>query len=157
MEDTSKAYAAQMLQIIDKLVFLEKNQVFKYGKELKLYPSEIHLLLLMSDGQTSNSTEMARKLGITKGAVSQTISRLVRKGILNKNKDPYKKNELTAVFTALGNKVLIKCHNLRKVYYDHFLSYLSSLPGNDRETIGRFLYHFEEELMSISDAKFWKF
>jgi DNA-binding MarR family transcriptional regulator len=58
----------------------------------------IHLILVMSE-QPTNATQMAQALHVTKGAVSQTISRLKKKGIIKKDKDPYLKNELTLMFT----------------------------------------------------------
>ena len=104
MSTNSETLARQMLWIIKKLTFLEKNSVFSHG-DLKLYPSEIHLMLLIGDEQERNATIMAEKLGVTKGAISQTLSRLEKKGVLEKTKDPYNKNELTATFTPLGQEV----------------------------------------------------
>lgn len=121
------------------MTFAEKNSSFSYGKGLKLYPSEIHLMLLIDDEQTSNVTRMAEKLGVTKGAVSQTLSRLVKKGVLEKTKDPYNKNELTATFTPLGQDALQQYRQLRASFRGHFVHLFSSFSASEREVIGKFL------------------
>lgn len=50
----------------------------------KLYSSEIHLLLHIGESAENrrNATRIGEAFGITKGAVSQTLSRLVHKGLL---------------------------------------------------------------------------
>lgn len=148
MDTNSQALATQMLWIIKRLTFLEKNSVFPY-RDLKLYPSEIHLMLLIDDVQASNATEMAEKLGVTKGAISQTLSRLVRKGVLEKTKDPYNKNELTATFTPLGQEVLEQYQELRASLRHQYVHYFSTLSESEREVIGRFLSQVEAILDSM--------
>jgi DNA-binding MarR family transcriptional regulator len=138
MNTDSEALATQVLLIIKRLTFLEKNSGFSYG-QIKLYPSEIHLMLLIGDEQESNATIMAEKLGVTKGAISQTLTRLEKKGILEKTKDPYNKNVLTAIFTPLGQEVLQKHREVRMSFRVQFVHYFASLSDSEREAIGGFL------------------
>ena len=142
MNPNSEALATQILLIINKLTFLEKKNIFPYGP-LKLYPSEIHLMLLIDDEQESNATIMAEKLGVTKGAISQTLARLEKKGILEKNRDPYNKNELTATFTPLGQEALEQYREVRMTFRNQFVHYLSALSENERAVIGQFLSQME--------------
>jgi DNA-binding MarR family transcriptional regulator len=53
-----------------------------------------------------NAGEMAQKLGVSNGAVSQTLARLERKGVIKKVKDPSLKNRVTASFTASGSQAI---------------------------------------------------
>lgn len=138
MDTNSESLATKMLWLIKKLTFLEKNDIFPY-EGLKLYPSEIHLMLLIDDQQATNATGMAEKLGVTKGAISQTLSRLEKKGILVKTKDPYSKNELTATFTPLGQAALVQYRELRTSFRSQFVHYFSTLPEDERAVIGRFM------------------
>lgn len=148
MNLTSETLATQILLIIQKLTFLEKKRIVTHG-HLKLYPSEIHLMLLIADEQESNATIMAEKLGVTKGAISQTLSRLEKKGILKKTKDPYNKNELTVTFTPIGQKTLEKFRDVQMVFRNQFVHYFSSTPENERKVIGRFLSHIEVILTNM--------
>jgi DNA-binding MarR family transcriptional regulator len=150
--DKNQEFATQMMKIIEQLFFIEKNNTFIYGTELRLYPSEIHLILLIDEGHTSNSTEMANKLRVTKGAVSQTISRLVKKNILEKSKDPHKRNELTVSFTPLGEKVIKECRRLQTFYKSKFVAYSLSLSRNDQDVINQFLC-FLTNLLNTSENK----
>jgi DNA-binding MarR family transcriptional regulator len=142
MDMDSETLAAQVLQIINRLTFHERKQVFPHG-DLKLYPSEIHLMLLIDDEPNANATEMAERLGVTKGAISQTLSRLEKKGVIQKTKDAYHKNELTASFTPLGQEALGQYRELRTSLQAHYVRYFSALSPDDRAVIGRFLSHME--------------
>lgn len=142
MNNNSETLAKQILVIINKLIFLERKNVFPY-RNLKLYPSEIHLMLLIGDEQGNNVTKMAGKLGVTKGAVSQTLSRLEKKGILEKTKDPFNKNELIVTFTQIGEDALDKYREMRMAFLNHFVNYFSSLSESECEVVELFLSHME--------------
>jgi DNA-binding MarR family transcriptional regulator len=139
MNSNSQEFAKQMIRIIEQLFLLEKNNTFLHENKLKLYASEIHLVLIINEGYTKNITEMANRLQITKGAVSQTLSRLEAKGVLLKTKDPYNKNELSVAYTPLGKKVLKNCLRLQSYLYDNFASYFLSLSKNDQKVLSNFL------------------
>ncbi|MEJ2249770.1 MAG: MarR family transcriptional regulator [Candidatus Lokiarchaeota archaeon] len=116
----------KILQTISKLTFLDRKKVINF-QDIKLYPSEIHLLLFLHDGPQTNITNIADHIGITKGAISQTLSRLERKGIISKQNEPSNYNQLNIQFTDKGNlalkKIFIFRDSLRKEYQD----YISSL------------------------------
>ena len=130
--------AEQILRISNKLIFLEKKSIIKHG-DLKLYPSEIHLIDVIAKGQDINASKMAARLGVTKGAVSQTLARLDKKGILRKSKDPQNKNELTVHFTPLGKKVLEEQKKLRAAFYEEYSKYFSNIPEEEEAIILGFL------------------
>ena len=130
--------AEQILRISNKLIFLEKKSIIKHG-DLKLYPSEIHLIDVIAKGQDINASKMAARLGVTKGAVSQTLARLDKKGILRKSKDPQNKNELTVHFTPLGKKVLEEQKKLRTAFYEEYTKYFSNISEEEEAIIMGFL------------------
>lgn len=126
-------------EFINKIIFLEKKNIFKF-EGLSLYPSEIHLILIISEKPT-NATQMAEMLNVTKGAVSQTISRLEKKGILQKEKDPYYKNELTLTFTPLGKRVFDRYKQMRASMGSKLKEDISSFNNNEQKVIDKFLDH----------------
>lgn len=65
-----------------------EGQVFKIG-DMKLYPSEIQVLLTISAHEDCNMTEIAQILQMTKGSLAKTINKLEDKAIICK----YKKND----------------------------------------------------------------
>jgi DNA-binding MarR family transcriptional regulator len=146
MDLQNEPIVAQIFKLTNRLIIFEKKNIFQF-KNVKLYPSEIHLILLIHQEQDTNATIMAEKLGVTKGAISQTLSRLEKKGMLRKIKDPYNKNELTVEFTPLGQQAIQQYLQLMASVHLRYDQYLSTLTDSEREVIKRFLAH----LMTILD------
>jgi DNA-binding MarR family transcriptional regulator len=143
-----KALVMQLFRIIKKCIVLEKHNIVQF-KGVSLYPSEIHLLLFLHQKQDSHVTHIAERLGMTKGAVSQTLSRLEKKQVLRKIKNPYHNNELSVVFTALGQRVIEhvqRLHHSAGLQHDQ---YFSALTDSDRQAIRHFLAHLERTLDGI--------
>jgi DNA-binding MarR family transcriptional regulator len=124
--------------VIQQAIYFEKGNRIEAGG-VQLHPSEIHVLLLIGAGQGNNATRMAERLGITKGAVSQTLTRLERKGLLKKWRDPQAKNELTLLLTPPGSRAARKCQGLQTAIQRRFDAYLSSVSEAERKAIGRFM------------------
>jgi len=87
--------------------------------------------------------EMARILGVSNGAVSQTLARLERKGVITKTKDPSLKNRVTAIFTATGRSAIQRFDEERAPAVKSFADYLTGLSEEEREAIEGFLAHME--------------
>jgi len=139
---TTESFADHISQTINKLIFLEKKSIVEIDG-VRLFPSEIHLMLVIEADRSVNAVTMAKRLGISKGAVSQTLARLEKKGVLQKRKDPAYKNELTAHFTALGEKALQQHRNLRASLLNEYDAYLDTITEPDRQVIQKFLLHIE--------------
>ena len=89
--------------LTDKVIYYSKRQVVSTGG-VTLHPGEAHMLLAAVRGM--NFTAIARHFGITKGAVSQTMSRLEKKGAITINKDRAARNAATVRPTALGRRLI---------------------------------------------------
>lgn len=148
MNSSSKNVAEQVRRVINRLIFLEKHSVFQQGP-LRLYPSEIHLMQVINESPELNAGRIAQRLGITNGAVSQTLARLERKKVINKTKDPALKNELTVTFTASGKTAIQAFEKEQAAALHSFARYLSDLSTNDRIVIERFLAQMEELLKKL--------
>jgi DNA-binding MarR family transcriptional regulator len=113
--------------VIQQAIFFEKRSRIE-ARGVQLHPSE-----------GTNATRMAERLGITKGAVSQTLTRLERKKLLKKRRDPQAKNELTLLLTPLGSKAARKSQGIQTALQRRFDAYLASVSGAERKAIGGFL------------------
>jgi DNA-binding MarR family transcriptional regulator len=138
----SETLVAQIYTIINKFFFFEKKNILQF-KGIRLYPSEIHLMLEINEKQAVNASRIAERFGITKGAVSQTITRLESKGILHKIKDPYNKNELSFLFTPTGKEVIKEFKQRQKLVLNQYLTFFTGLTESEREVIQRFLSEME--------------
>lgn len=65
-----------------------ENRPWHFGTSETLYRSEMFLLELIGEREGLSVTEAADQLGITKGAVSQTLKKLDAKGLVEKQTDP---------------------------------------------------------------------
>jgi len=148
MSSSPKKVAGQVRRVINRLIFLEKRSVFKHGI-LRLYPSEIHLMQVLKETPDLNAGKMAQRLGISNGAVSQTLARLERKKLIIKTKDPALKNELTVTFTKSGKAAIQGFEKEQAPAIDAFSGYLSGLSDNDINVIESFLSHMEDLLKRL--------
>jgi len=128
----------KILETISKLTFLDKRRKITY-KDIKLYPSEIHLLLFIYHIQDKNITKIADHLGLTKGAISQTLSRLTKKGIILKETEPLKKNQLHIKFTNIGKVLMEHVIEFRNSLETEFLNYLETKSDEEKQIISDFL------------------
>ncbi|HBU37484.1 MAG TPA: hypothetical protein DEB70_06725 [Planctomycetaceae bacterium] len=147
-----KDIVSQIFTFIDRVLFIEKKTKVKF-ENVTLYPSEIHLILFLYREQDTNVTRIAERLGVTKGAISQTLSRLESKGVLHKVKDPNNKNELQAEFLPFGLTVLDHCLNITANIHTQYDDYLASLTENERETISKFVAHIDGVMRDEVETK----
>ncbi len=117
---------------------LDKKRVIIHEGQ-KLHPSEIQLLMFLYHVQATNITAIADKMDLTKGAISQTLSRLQKKGIISKEMFPEKKNELHVQFTEQGS-LLMGLLNKGKVSLERkYLRYIKTLSEKDKQVVSEFL------------------
>jgi DNA-binding MarR family transcriptional regulator len=148
MNSQPKKAAGQLRRVVNQLLFLEKRSVFQH-KRLPLYPSEIHLMQVINQNPDLNAGKMAQKLGISNGAVSQTLTRLERKGIILKTKDPALKNELTVTFTESGQAAIQGFEKQQAPALTFLNNYFKNLSASDQKAIENFLAHLEEFLKKL--------
>lgn len=148
MTQESKNLRDRIGRIINRLIFLEKRSVFQLGS-LKLHPSEIHLMQVVRERPDLNAGEIAQRLGVSNGAVSQTLARLERKGVITKVKDPSLKNRVTAVFTESGRTAIEGFEHERASSGESFTNYLAGLSEREKEVIHGLISHMEEFLEEL--------
>jgi len=136
-----------LLALINKIIYFEKRRIVS-DTETTLHPSEIHMLLVLVR-HPGNATILAEKLGITKGAVSQTLSRLVRKDIIVKRKDTSSKNELEITLTRKGRALLKDIEKKELSIIRGIDTYMSMLTQDERAVIDRFIV----EMNKVFDFK----
>ncbi len=126
-----------IMAAVDKILHVEKGQILE-AEGIRLHPSEIHLLLFLHARPAANASEIAARFNITKGAVSQTLSRLERKGVLTKDRNPDSQTELILSLTRSGDRVMAEALRLKEAAEEKFDAHLSALTENERIAVGRF-------------------
>lgn len=148
MHPEPRKLAGQIRRVINRLIFLEKRSVFSHGG-LRLHPSEIHLMQVIAEEPELNAGQIAHRLGVSNGAVSQTMARLERKGVIKKDKDSSLKNRVTAAFTESGSLAIRRFEEERASTVESFSNYLAGLSEGEREVIGSFLSQVDEFLKRL--------
>jgi len=114
--DNIHNFAATFLRIINKFKALEKIPI-DHGTGDLLYASEINTLEIIGKFSGINMTQLAQKRGVTKGAVSQIVAKLVKKQLVIKNQAPGNDKELSLELTNMG-KVAFENHEKFHAKYD---------------------------------------
>lgn len=92
------------LRIMNIMRAQERTPV-DFGTGEVLNVGEIHTIDAIGPSGATNVTELAGRMRVTKGAVSQVVSRLVRRGYVTKTPNRGFGNEVTLGLTAAGKKV----------------------------------------------------
>ena len=90
-------------QVTAKMVSMHSSPQ-DFGAPVPLYRAEIHTIRAIGENPGINVTKLADEMGITKGAVSQTIAKLVRKGLVRKTYAADDAKEVHLELTDLGSR-----------------------------------------------------
>ena len=75
---------------------------YDFGTGVPLYRTEIHTIRAIGENPRINVTGLAEHMGVTKGAVSQTVNKLVRKRLARKTAAPDNAREVLLELTDAG-------------------------------------------------------
>ncbi len=100
----SRALIDSFVRLVNKYNAMERHPI-TYGTPYRFYHSERHLLDIVGDNPGLNITEFAKAAGVTKGAISQVVSKLEEKGALRRFKGDENEKEIRLALTQLGEKI----------------------------------------------------
>lgn len=126
-----QGFTETFLRIINKFKILEKIPI-DHGTGDLLYSSEINTLEIIGKYSGINMTQLAKKRGVTKGAVSQSVTKLVKKELVTKNQAPDSNKELSLQLTTSG-VIAFKNHEKFHAKYDQPM--IEKLKGMNPEQL----------------------
>jgi DNA-binding MarR family transcriptional regulator len=130
MEKQMEIVIEKFMMMTEKISNTGKNPR-GYGTDVDIYRSEIHLIKLIGDYANSHVSEIARKFGVTKGAISQALKKLERKGLVEKYIDETNNTRLLVRLTDKGRKAYLGHEEYHNQSDKDIFSYLNEL--NDHE------------------------
>ena len=104
MTDITNIYE-EILQKLEKVIVMMESMhtpSLSFGTGVLMHTKEIHTVQAIGRHPGINVTKLAENAGVTKGAVSQTINKLVRKGLVRKTHLPGNNKEIILELTNLG-------------------------------------------------------
>lgn len=116
----------------------------KFGTETDLSGSEIHLIEVVGQNEGLSVTDLAARLGKTKGAVSQTLKKLEARELVVKQVDPANISRMAVGLSTKG----------KVAYYSH-LQWHESMDGGFRKyfvNLPEDRIRFLEEFLSILEG-----
>jgi len=131
MSQSIDSLAERLARIFNKYAENQKRPR-EYGLDEPLYPSEIHTLMLIGNKPGSGVTDLAKRAGITKGAVSQMIKRLENKELITRSPNPDNKRK---VILNLTNKGKVAYYSHEKYHEESDRELLAFLRGLSRSRL----------------------
>ncbi len=123
----------------------------KYGTDTMLTGVEIHLIELVGDHENSGVTDIARRFGVTKGAVSQRFKQLEKKDLIRKHVDPENSSRSIVTLTSKGKVAYYAHKHWHETMDGGFKEYFLNLDREKAAVIEKFLLRVEtffERLLS---------
>jgi DNA-binding MarR family transcriptional regulator len=115
----------------------------KFGTDMPLTSSEIHLLELIGDNEGLSVTDIARIQGVTKGAISQNLKRLKAKGFTVSQPDSKNISRSLILLTNKGKIAYYAHKHWHETMDGGFQEYFHNLGREKIEIIEEFLGKIE--------------
>ena len=134
--------ALAIAEKINKAVIVldrEKKAARDYGIGFPVNHAEVHLLDTISRHPDENTSQLALRNGITKGAIAQITKKLQEKGLITAFQLPENKKEIYFELTKLGKKAVSGHDRHHKRLNAGLSTYFETLSDRDMRTIVTFL------------------
>jgi DNA-binding MarR family transcriptional regulator len=117
----------------------EKKVARDYGIGFFLNHAEVHLLDTINRHKSENTSRLAQRNGITKGAVAQITKKLLEKGLVTAFQTPENRKEVYFELTKLGKKAVSGHDRHHRRLNAGLAKYFETLSNKDMRTISGFL------------------
>lgn len=107
-----------------------------YGTGDLLYFTELHTITVVAKNKEINMTQLAEIMGVTKGAISQTIRKLVNKNLIIKSNINNRK-EVNLKLSDKGMVVLMTQESFQKEIFTFAETLYTKARPEDRDLVRR--------------------
>lgn len=152
MKDLIRDFGWLCERIIHKYEQIEKMPQ-KYCGDLMLSQSEIHIIVTIGDQPGIGITQLAKMRGITKGAVSQMVYKLVAKGLVIKKISPDSDAAVNLFLTEKGEQAREEHRKMHESKSEMFMKLMSSISEESLISMTTFFNEFEKELDKMLGQK----
>jgi len=130
-------------RVNNKLNKLEKKAV-DLGTGEKLFASELHTIDAIGKKQRNTVTSLCNQFGVTKGAVSQIIGKLERKGCVLKERNREDGKEVDISLTKKGWEIFKFHEELHKEMDEELFKFMKTIPEDRLRDFLELLTHVEK-------------
>lgn len=142
-----------LLRVIVKFNGIDKKTRY-YGTDTPLFSSEINMIRIIKENEGISVTGIAEKLDVTKGAVSQIISKLNSKGLIKKETDLYNQSKLMIKLTPKGEIAEMNHEAFHNKFDELIENVLESSTEESRMFLKEFLNALETKIDTFDEEDF---
>lgn len=125
-------------KLLDKYTRIEK-QPQDFGVGFAIHPTEIHTVATLWATGEMSITDLAKDAAVTRGAMSQMITKLEKKGLVYKRTAPDNLSKTLVGPTELGEQAQQGHARFHAERDKEFIQYMAELPDDKFSTIREFL------------------
>jgi len=133
MDQTSlefQKFSREMSELLE-LITLYQGISRYYQSSIPLFPAEVHLMLHIEEGITS-ITELANHEKKTKSAISQIVTRIHKKGLVEKCPGEASRREIVLKLTEEGKKITRYHKDIDRQMFAEIWEQMGSVPEKQR-------------------------
>lgn len=141
MSTTRKNIVTSFITLTEKIAN-SKTNILDFGSpEMTFYRGEIHMIKMIGDFPGIYSSELARKLGITRAVVHRTIGILQKRKLLFKEPDSNDKKRVHLFLSDSGQQAYHFHEEYHQKHDQELFDYLNQLSPDQLDIVGGFLKH----------------
>jgi DNA-binding MarR family transcriptional regulator len=122
-EDFIKVMSRKLFRILNKHSRLEALPA-RFDEGVEVTHRELHAIQAIGENKRINITDLGACFGVTKSAASQMVSKLVKKGLVEKESSAHSNKELQLSLTDLGWRAF---HFHERFHGDHMANLVDRL------------------------------
>ncbi|MGO3731855.1 MAG: MarR family winged helix-turn-helix transcriptional regulator [Vagococcus sp.] len=122
--------AEHFMKVNNQISHIQKKPI-SFPNHMKLNTGAVHLIEAIGTYPSFNTTMLAEHLGVTKGAISQQISNLEQKKLIQKLEINSNKKERYFLLTDKGKEIFNYHETIHKDLYTNVMNDLDELTHND--------------------------
>ena len=140
---------ARIVELYGKLEKLPRS----YGTDEHFTSPEIHLIETIGDHDDSLSvTELANLMGVTKGAISQRLKKLDKRGLTKKKADPENTSRVRLFLTSKGKSAYFAHKHWHEKMDGGYMAYYKKMDDNKIQFLIEYMTQVEDFLQRAMDA-----
>ena len=141
-EEPVKIVVGKLLRLLNKFARVEKLPI-RIDGGIELTTKEVHTIQAIGEHKKINVTEVGAHFGVTKGAASQMVSRLVERGFVDKAVSAHSNKEFELTLTDLGWRAFRAHERFHGKDMDELVRQLQSFSPEQLQDVSSVLRLFE--------------
>ena len=143
----------QLFDISEKLGKIDRTPHY-FGVDEPITRAEIHLVADIAREEGRSVTELARSKGVTKGAISQMLSRLEKKGLIEKKADAGNNSRLLILLTPKGCLANAGHDRVHERIHHLFVEHIGELDDRTHVFLKDLFTRIERMLDGLEEKRF---